>query len=132
MNQRASTTHEMRGIMRRGQASRRSRVGVEDEDYMYFRRLFAISEMEMSCLIPAACVFCRHYHEARNEWSLDLPSCDAFDAIPDQIFIGGFDHGAAYPGDRGVRFSLIETERESFLELNDVRRELGLPVYRIP
>lgn len=85
----------------------------------------------MSCLIPAACVFCRHYHAERNEQSPELPSCDAFTAIPDEIFIGGFDHSEAFPGDRGVRFTLIEAERQSFLELNAIRRELGLPWYRV-
>ena len=86
----------------------------------------------MSCMIPAACVFCRHYHEERNEQSPELPSCDAFDAIPDPIFMGRVDHNDAFPEDRGVRFSLIETERQDFLELNEVRRELGLLVYRVP
>ena len=86
----------------------------------------------MSCLIPSACVFCRHYHEARNERSDRLPSRDAFLAIPDAIVLGRFDHRHAYPGDGGVPFSLIETERRDFLEFNAVRRELGLLAYCEP
>jgi hypothetical protein len=88
--------------------------------------------MEMSCLIPPACVFCTHYHAARNEHSDALPSCNAFAAIPDEIFMGRFDHSAAFPGDRGLRFSLIESDRLAFQDLNAVRRELGLLAYPEP
>ena len=84
----------------------------------------------MSCLIPSACVFCRHYHRERNELTDELPSCDAFAAIPDEIFMGQFDHTDAFPDDKGVRFRLVEAERPEFLELNEIRRELGLLVYR--
>jgi hypothetical protein len=83
----------------------------------------------MSCLIPSACVFCNHYHQERNEKADELPSCDAFAAIPDEIFMGWVDHTQAFPGDEGVRFDLLEAERQAFLELNAVRRELGLLVY---
>jgi hypothetical protein len=86
----------------------------------------------MSCLIPAACVFCRHYHQERNERSVEVPSCDAFAAIPEEIFLGRFDHTEPFPGDHGVRFSINETERLDFLELNEVRRELGLLAYAVP
>lgn len=86
----------------------------------------------MSCLIPPACVFCRHYHAARNERSDALPSCDAFAAIPEEIFMGQFDHGEAFPADGGLRFSLVEADRQDFLDLNAVRRELGLLVYGEP
>lgn len=86
----------------------------------------------MTCLIPSACVFCGHYHQRRNEQTDELPSCDAFAAIPDEIFMGQFDHAHAFPGDQGVRFRLIEAERREFMELNEIRRELGLLVYREP
>jgi len=86
----------------------------------------------MSCIVPSACVFCLHYHHVRNDQCMELPSCDAFNAIPDEIFMGWFDHSEPFPGDNGVRFSLIETERQDFLELNAVRGELGLLMYRIP
>jgi hypothetical protein len=85
----------------------------------------------MSCLIPPACVFCRHYHYERNDQSTEIPSCDAFDAIPEEIFMGRFDHSEAFPGDKGVQFRLIEAERDNFLELNAVREELGLMTYRV-
>ncbi len=86
----------------------------------------------MSCLIPPACVFCRHYHHERNEQTDELPSCDAFATIPDEIFLGYFDHNEEFTGDSGIRFRLAEAEREAFLELNAVRRELGLLTYREP
>jgi len=85
----------------------------------------------MSCLIPPACVFCRHYHHEHNDRSTEIPGCDAFEAIPEEIFMGRFDHSDAFPGDNGVQFSLIAAERDDFLELNAVREELGLMTYRI-
>ena len=86
----------------------------------------------MSWIVPPECVFCEHYHQQRNEQTDALPSCDAFDAIPDEIFMGSRDHSRPYPGDQGVRFSVSEEVRTDFLELNDVRRQVGLPVYRVP
>ena len=86
----------------------------------------------MSCIIPSACVFCRHYHHERNEQCTELPSCDAFEAIPEEIFMGQVDHSEPFPGDHGVHFCLIETERQDFIELNEVRGELGLMIYRTP
>ncbi len=59
----------------------------------------------MSCMIPATCVFCQHYHEERNEHSDELPSCDAFDAIPDQIFMGEVDHTEPLQATTGCSFS---------------------------
>jgi len=85
---------------------------------------------DMICLIPPACVFCRHYHHERNDLSTEIPSCDAFESIPEEIFMGRFDHSEAFPGDNGVLFSLIAAERENFLDLNAVRKELGLMTYR--
>lgn len=86
----------------------------------------------MSWIVPPECVFCEHYHQARNERTDELPSCDAFDAIPDDIFVGSRDHSHPYPGDHGVRFQISEETRTDFMELNDVRRQVGLPVYRVP
>jgi hypothetical protein len=85
----------------------------------------------MSCLIPSACVFCQHYHGERNEISEELPSCNAFAAIPDEIFMGQIDHTGPFPGDNGVQFHLREEDRSDFLELNQVRAEMGLMVYRV-
>ena len=86
----------------------------------------------MSCLIPSACVFCQHYHTERNEVTDELPSCDAFVAIPHAIFMGEFDHMDAFHGDNGVQFRLREEDRKDFMELNQVRSEMGLLVYRVP
>jgi hypothetical protein len=82
-------------------------------------------------MIPSQCVFCRHFHHERNDPSTAPPSCDAFATIPEEIFMGRFDHSEAFPDDDGVRFSLIETERQDFLELNTVRGELGLLTYGV-
>lgn len=87
-------------------------------------------EAEMSCFIPSACAFCLHYHQERNEQAGGLPSCDAFPVIPDDIFGGRFDHNEEFPGDSGIRFSLVEAERQAFSALNEVRREHGLMAYR--
>jgi hypothetical protein len=46
--------------------------------------------------------------------------------------MGLVDHAEPYPGDNGVRFGLLEADREAFLELNEVRRELGILTYRNP
>jgi len=86
----------------------------------------------MSCLIPSACVFCQHYHVERNELTDELPSCDAFPAIPDAIFMGGIEHSEPIQGDNGAQFHLREEDREDFIELNEVRAEMGLLVYRVP
>ena len=86
----------------------------------------------MSCLIPPACVFCHHYHQERNEQTDKVPSCNAFSSIPDEIFMGHVDHSQTFPGDNGIRFRLLEAEKQAFLELNEIRRELGLLVYQEP
>ena len=87
---------------------------------------------DMTCLIPPACVFCEHYHSKRNDQTDELPSCNAFAEIPDEIFMGTFDHSEPFPGDDGVQFRLREAERTDFIELNEVRAEVGLMVYRVP
>lgn len=86
----------------------------------------------MSWMIPPACVFCEHFHSERNEHTDDLPSCDAFKAIPEEIFFGEHDHSLAYPGDGGVRFSVNDHFHHDFLDVNNLRRKLGMKVYRIP
>jgi hypothetical protein len=86
----------------------------------------------MLCLIPPACVFCSHYHRADARGGDAMPSCAAFpEEIPEAIFQGQHDHGQAYAGDRDLRFALIEAERQDFNELNELRAEMGLLVYRV-
>lgn len=45
---------------------------------------------------------------------------------------GKCDHTEPYPGDGGYRFQLIPEELETFLELNDIRREFKLSAFRLP
>jgi hypothetical protein len=50
------------------------------------------------------CAGCRHF---------DLTShppyrCAAFDAIPEEILFNDHDHTKPYPGDRGIRFELLD------------------------
>lgn len=56
----------------------------------------------------------------------------AFKEIPSAIMEGELDHTDAYPGDAGYRFRLNPAELETFVELNEVRREFLLPEFRLP
>lgn len=81
----------------------------------------------MSCLLPPVCVFCQHLLEGDPD-----KECRAFTEIPGEIMEGRCDHTAPYPDDGGYRFSLIPAELETFLELNEVRREFNLTEFRLP
>ncbi|WP_028490126.1 hypothetical protein [Thiothrix lacustris] len=81
----------------------------------------------MSCVLPPVCVFCQHFLENNPD-----RECLAFEEIPNAIMDGKCDHIDPYPGDGGYRFQLIPAERETFLELNEVRREFELPEFRLP
>jgi hypothetical protein len=86
----------------------------------------------MSCLLPPACVFCRHFHYPPPGERLEaLPSCAAFQEIPEPIFLGQVDHAEPYPGDVGIRFELIPAERENLLEINEMRVQMGMIPYRV-
>jgi hypothetical protein len=73
------------------------------------------------CLIPPMCLFCAHYHQTGPNQDL---SCDAFDEIPDAIFLGEFDHNRPYPGDRGIRFELDPEQADDYAEAMAIRAEL--------
>lgn len=81
----------------------------------------------MSCVLPPVCVFCQHFLENDVE-----RECLAFVEIPSAIMDGKCDHTEPYPGDNGYRFRLIPTELETFIELNDIRREFKLLEFRLP
>lgn len=59
---------------------------------------------------PNICDACARLHQRRDPeaaTSLDtwIPYCEAFPRrVPDDIYLGGFDHRNAYPGDSGIRF----------------------------
>jgi hypothetical protein len=78
----------------------------------------------MSCFLPSACLFCTHIQLDRPG---DGVACDAFDEIPDSIFMGEVLHLAPYPGDGGLLFQLDPEQAEAFHEVNQLRREMGLP-----
>lgn len=81
----------------------------------------------MSCVLPPVCVFCQHFLENDPE-----RECLAFEEIPAAIMDGKFDHTEPYPGDGGYLFRLEPDEVETFLELNEVRREFSMPAFRLP
>ena len=66
---------------------------------------------------PEYCWECKHYKEMPpDQWptplrdktgicDLDYPPCEAFpQGIPEEIWVGEFDHTKPYPGDNGIRF----------------------------
>lgn len=63
---------------------------------------------------PSICDSCarlqqRSNPEARTSLDRWLPYCDAFpDRVPTEIYLGGFDHRAPFPGDNGIRYQLRE------------------------
>lgn len=81
----------------------------------------------MSCVLPPVCVFCQHFLEDDPE-----RECLAFREIPNDIMDGKCDHTEPYPGDGGYRFQLVPGEMETFLELNEIRREFGLRELCLP
>lgn len=73
------------------------------------------------CLLPPNCLFCAHYH---LEASDDEDDCDAFNEIPDSIFIGGLTHQYPYQGDHGIRFKLNDELAEEFEEVEALRQTI--------
>ena len=56
-------------------------------------------------MIPLQCASCKNY--------LNDNKCKAYpDGIPGVILTVKFDHTKPYPGDNGIRFEPIESERE--------------------
>jgi hypothetical protein len=79
----------------------------------------------MSCLLPPVCAFCTHLlNEPEQE-------CRAFHEIPAVIMNGTCDHTEPYPDDGGVCFQLIPDYAEDFAEVNNIRQEMGLPLFRL-
>lgn len=56
------------------------------------------------------CLACTHLDMDVERGYGENPVCIAFpDGIPDDIWLGGFDHREPHPADQGVRFELDET-----------------------
>jgi hypothetical protein len=54
---------------------------------------------------PVQCIICKHYRGAKT--------CDAYKtAIPDEIYIDGFDHTKPFKGDHGIRFEPIKEGKD--------------------
>jgi len=50
-------------------------------------------------LFSVVCTFCKH--------KKDGYSCDAFNLIPEAIWLGQDNHTAPYPGDKGIQFEAL-------------------------
>lgn len=81
------------------------------------------------CFLPPQCLFCKHAEF--EDGNMEGADCAAFDEIPEAIFSGEFDHAESYPGDKGVQFELVEQMREEFLEINELRVQMGMEPYRL-
>lgn len=71
----------------------------------------------MTGTIPI-CMNCKHLRHRRGKGSY----CKAFpEGIPDEIFVGAYDHRKPFPGDRGVRFEEVRNPQYNiwWLELMD-------------
>lgn len=80
----------------------------------------------MSCLLPPVCAFCQHLLNEPDQ------ECRAFKKIPTAIMNGSCDHTERYPGDGGFRFQLNAEYVEDFAEVNEIRQEMGFPLFRLP
>lgn len=59
------------------------------------------------------CLICKHY--------TGFSTCDAFpEKIPQEIFDGTFDHAEAYPGDNGIGFVAISTEKSGVEKMIEI------------
>lgn len=81
----------------------------------------------MSCLLPPPCLFCAHYHH--SDAHDDALSCAAFEQIPDEIFCADILHSVGYPGDKGIQFELNQDLLDEFIEINNLRIDMGLEPY---
>ncbi len=73
----------------------------------------------MSCLLPPACAFCKHY---LGEDDSENRECLAFKEIPDNIIKGFEDHIKPYEGDNGFQFILNETYRDDFENVKQMKQ----------
>jgi hypothetical protein len=62
----------------------------------------------MTIFMVPLCDKCKHFN--RNiDWGL---SCDAFiNGIPEEILTGDHDHREPYPGDNGIMFVQLESDK---------------------
>jgi len=55
------------------------------------------------------CGKCKHFQVKKSTPS--IKRCDAFDEIPMEIWCEENDHTQPYPGDKGIRFELLELKK---------------------
>ncbi len=77
----------------------------------------------MSCLLPPACSFCKHY---LGDQQTEERECLAFKEIPDEIITGASDHTTPFAGDNNILFTLNKELQSDFEEVQQIRKELLL------
>lgn len=65
---------------------------------------------------PPICPICKHYLGDRR--------CKAYDIIPDELFVTGYDdHDRPRPDDNGVQFERIDAGESPFVVVDDSKIE---------
>jgi len=87
----------------------------------------------MTSLGPPICMSCARMARGPNA---AVGTCEAFpEGIPDDIWLGGYDHRLPYPGDEGVLFSLaLSPDAAAGLEAYDDSGRAGSAQigYKVP
>ena len=63
-------------------------------------------------MVISQCLACRHFNPSERR----KHSCQAFDEIPNAIFLNDQDHRSEYAGDRGIRFEPFSGRHSPFEE----------------
>jgi hypothetical protein len=67
----------------------------------------------MATFAAPPCLFCQRFNRAKDD-----NTCEAFPAgIPEEIFLGDFDHRQPYPGDNDLRFEPVDQAAIEYADL---------------